>query len=153
MGGKRRGSGRMRDHVRVAFLPVPPLSIQTDRPRIPDDAFFAHLSSLPPSALDLELRSLSSPRHLRALVRAITRRLRARRDFDLVLAVLAVFLRVHGEAVVALGAEEEREEGVEGMRAAVERLVRELEVERERVVGLVDSGLGTLSFVSNAPVV
>ncbi len=82
------------------------------------EPFIAHLSSLQPAAADIEIRSLSptlvtdddSPfsnpsfsRHVSELtlfVRALTGRLRQKRDYELVNAWMTVFLKVHGESVV-----------------------------------------------------
>ncbi len=65
--------------------------------------FIDHLKLLPPATADLEIRSLN-PRQpyteLEGFVRALTDRLRARRDYELVQAWMAVFLRVHGDVVV-----------------------------------------------------
>ncbi|KAL1838319.1 hypothetical protein VTJ49DRAFT_2809 [Mycothermus thermophilus] len=69
--------------------------------------FLEHLKSLPPSAADLELRSLSSgdgdesSNELLHFIRALTSRLRARRDYELVQAWMAVFLRLHFDLVMA----------------------------------------------------
>ena len=87
---------------------------------LPDDAFIDHLKSLPPSAADLELRSLKAPEddddaadepgrrqqqqqpnELLLFVRALTSRLLARRDYELAQAWMTVFLRLHHDAVAA----------------------------------------------------
>lgn len=72
-----------------------------------DTDFLEHLKSLPPSAADLELRSLStgdgdeSSNELLHFIRALTSRLKARRDYELVQAWMAVFLRLHFDLVMA----------------------------------------------------
>ena len=75
--------------------------------------FLAHLKSLPPSASDLEIRSLSAlptnqslSSELTLFVRSLTSRLRERQDYELVQAWMAVFLRVHGEVIAASGGRE-----------------------------------------------
>lgn len=60
--------------------------------------FIEHFQSLPPSAADIEIRSLN-PNELVPFVAALTWRLRQRRDYELVQAWMAVFLRIHGESV------------------------------------------------------
>lgn len=60
--------------------------------------FTTHLSTLPPSAADIEIRSLTSP-ELPHFVAALTQRISQKRDYELVQAWMAVFLRVHGEVV------------------------------------------------------
>ena len=65
--------------------------------------FIAHLKTLPPSAADLELRSLdpaAPSMELVGFVRALTQRLRMNADFELVQAWMTVFLRVQGDMVV-----------------------------------------------------
>ncbi len=64
------------------------------------EPFIAHLSSLPPSAADVQIRSLS-PHELILFVFALTGRLRQKRDYELIQTWMAVFLKVHGESVVA----------------------------------------------------
>lgn len=75
------------------------------------EPFIDHLSSLPPSAADIEIRSLSplplslpstpSPTsELILFIRALTARLRQKRDYELVQTWMAVFLKVHGESVI-----------------------------------------------------
>ena len=69
--------------------------------------FLEHLKTLPPAAADVQIRSLSplasfstSPTNINelvAFVSALTFRLRQKRDYELVQAWMAVFLRVHGE--------------------------------------------------------
>ncbi|KAK4134705.1 Utp21-domain-containing protein [Trichocladium antarcticum] len=71
--------------------------------------FIAHLKSLPPSAADLELRSLSlgdgdgddASNEMLHFVRALTGRLVARRDYELAQAWMTVFLRLHFDMVMA----------------------------------------------------
>lgn len=81
------------------------------------EPFIAHLSSLPPATADVEIRSLSpmlgtdepsftnpslnrNKSELTLFVRALTARLRQKRDYELVNAWMTVFLKVHGESVV-----------------------------------------------------
>ncbi|KAG9240923.1 Utp21 specific WD40 associated putative domain-containing protein [Calycina marina] len=67
--------------------------------------FITHLRTLPPSAADLAIRSLSSSTErneqseLTSFIQALTSRLRARRDYELVQAWMAVFLRLHSDAI------------------------------------------------------
>ncbi len=85
-----------------------------------DDPFIDHLKSLSPAAADLEIRSLTSGggAHLAAaapgvskadgggnefvlFISALTDRLRKKRDYELVQAWMAVFLRLHGSEIFA----------------------------------------------------
>ena len=68
---------------------------------------------------------------------ALTQRLRSRRDFEAVQTYQSVFLRIHGEILVA---------NTE-LLGTMEELLTVQKVESERVLGLVTSSLGTLDFV------
>ncbi|KAL1852070.1 hypothetical protein VTK73DRAFT_9306 [Phialemonium thermophilum] len=70
--------------------------------------FIEHLKSLSPSTADLELRSLSlgeggydETNELAHFIRALTWRLIARRDYELIQAWMTVFLRLHYDLVMA----------------------------------------------------
>lgn len=70
-----------------------------------DDIFIEHLKTLAPAAADLELRSLSSgededSNELLQFIRALTSRLRARRDYELTQAWMTVFLRLHFDLII-----------------------------------------------------
>ena len=60
--------------------------------------FLSHLKTLSPSTADIEIRSLT-PDELVPFVSALTYQLRSKRDYELVQAWMAVFLRIHGDAV------------------------------------------------------
>lgn len=81
-------------------------------------SFIDYFKSLSPAKADLEIRSLD-PRargygnEFTAFVRALTARLKEKRDFELVNAWMAVFLRVHGDIIGAL--EEEENDSEEAM--------------------------------------
>ena len=106
-----------------------------------DELFFAHLKSLTPPAIDLELRtSLVLPSAQLLFIHALTQRLRSHKDFEAVQALLAVFLRPYGEAVIG--------EGDDGKgKKALEDLLEVQRVEAGRVMRMVTASLGTLSFV------
>jgi U3 small nucleolar RNA-associated protein 21 len=108
---------------------------------VADERLFAHLKSLTPPAIDLELRtSLLLPSAQLLFVHALTQRLRSHRDFEAVQALLAVFLRLYGEVVVG--------EGDDGSgRRALEDLLEVQRTEAGRVMKMVTASLGTLSFV------
>jgi U3 small nucleolar RNA-associated protein 21 len=79
-------------------------------------AFFDHLKTLNPSAVDFELRSMSLDNDLaepRYFLEAIEYLLRIRRDFELAEAYLNLFLKIHGDILVAnpdAGLEDEDED-------------------------------------------
>ena len=78
--------------------------------------FFDHLKTLNPSAVDFELRSMSLDNDLaepRYFLGAIECLLRQKRDFELAEAYLNLFLRIHGDLLVAnpdAGLEDEDED-------------------------------------------
>jgi U3 small nucleolar RNA-associated protein 21 len=70
--------------------------------RLLDTSFINHLKTLSPSAADLEIRSLNPGEdsdELVHFVEALTSRLQQKRDYELVQAWMAVFLRLHGDAL------------------------------------------------------
>jgi len=110
--------------------------------------FLTHLSSLPPSAADIEIRSLSplsnpsdpsEPSELVLFVNALTARLQVKRDYELVQAWMAVFLRVHGGSVAEIGGE--------GLRRALEEWREVHGRERERLGRLVGFCGGVVGWV------
>ncbi|PGG97307.1 U3 small nucleolar RNA-associated protein 21 [Blastomyces parvus] len=139
----------------------------------PYDPFIAYLKSLPPAKADLEIRSLDpgllgGGRHgaaneLVAFVQALTAQLRTKRDFELVNAWMAVFLRVHGD-VVDVGedgngddggeSEDGDEKEAESTRAALREALQEWKVEQERegrrLAELVGYCRGIVGFLRSA---
>ena len=103
-----------------------------------DETFFNYVKALSPAAIDLELRSLTSITALLAFLHALTGRLRTHRDFEAVQTFLAVFLRLHGD-VLAQGDSE--------LLEALDVLMEVQRTESERILDLISSSLGTLSFV------
>ncbi|OCH93410.1 Utp21-domain-containing protein [Obba rivulosa] len=99
--------------------------------------FFNYAKTLSPAALDLELQLLVSLDLLQTFLRALTRRLRSHRDFEAVQTFENVFLRMHGDV---LAANPELREELESLREAQG-------TESEKLLELLASSLGTLSFV------
>jgi U3 small nucleolar RNA-associated protein 21 len=87
--------------------------------------------------MDLEIRCLVKIGDLRSFMIALIQRLRSRKDFEAVQTYQNIFLRIHGEVLVA------NPELLETM----ERLLSVQKAESERVLDLVTSSLGTLDFV------
>lgn len=103
----------------------------------------SHLSSLPPSAADIAIRTLDTTEpytELRTFIEALTARLQERRDYELVQAWMSVFLRLHGDIVV------KDPELVGELRKWQEEAKRE----RERVGGLVGYSVGVVGWVRSA---
>lgn len=95
------------------------------------------MKTLSPAAIDLELRSLVTLDALRLFLTALIQRLKSHRDFEAVQTFENVFLRMHGDVLVA-----NSELGDE-----LRRLQEVQRTESERVLELLASSLGTLSFV------
>lgn len=106
-----------------------------------DQSFFEYLKALSPSALDLEIRSLTTLPHLARFLDALLARLRSHRDFEATETFLAVFLRVHGDVLV-----ENPEDGIRDRMLAIQR---EQKREAERLIDLTHYNLGTLAFLRN----
>ncbi|GAA5820800.1 hypothetical protein JCM11251_003166 [Rhodosporidiobolus azoricus] len=100
-------------------------------------SFFEYLKALPPSAVDLEIRSLTTLPHLNAFLSALLGRLHAKRDFEAVQTFLAVFLRIHGDVLI---------QNVE-TREVLLKIQKEQKKEAERLIDLTHYNLGTLAFL------
>ncbi|KAF8163624.1 Utp21-domain-containing protein [Crassisporium funariophilum] len=101
------------------------------------EGFFNYAKMLSPAALDLELRSLVTLEHLSLFINALNQRLTSHRDFEAVQAFQNVFLRMHGDVLVANSE----------MRHELENLIEVQRKESRRVLELIASSLGTLGFV------
>ncbi|KAK4189303.1 Utp21 specific WD40 associated putative domain-containing protein [Podospora australis] len=109
--------------------------------------FIEHMKSLPPSAADLELRSLSigdldgseETNELLHFIKALTSRLVARRDYELTQAWMTVFLRLHFDLVMAN----------ESLLKALEEWKGYQARERDRLDDLVGYCSGVVGFLRN----
>lgn len=106
-----------------------------------DEDFFLYARELSPAALDVELRGLTRLPVLERFVRALAARLRAKRDFEAVQAMMGVVLRVHGDVLVENA---ELEQCLVALRDAQRK-------ETTRVLEMTAQALGTLAFVQAAP--
>ena len=97
------------------------------------------MKTLSPAAIDLEIRSLVSLEAQRLFLIALIQRLHSHRDFEAVQAFQSVFLRLHGDVLVAN----------DELHADLIRLRDVQRVESERVLELLGSSLGTLGFVKD----
>ncbi|CAK3915396.1 U3 small nucleolar RNA-associated 21 [Lecanosticta acicola] len=98
-------------------------------------AFLSHLKNLSPAAAEVEIRSLSYENsEFVTFARALTYQLSTKRDFELVQAWMAVFLRVHGDVVIT---DEDVREAVEQYRDALETEKRRIQKLGGMVNGLV----------------
>lgn len=103
----------------------------------------AYLSSLPPSAADVAIRTLDTTEpytELRTFIEALTARLKERRDYELVQAWTSVFLRLHGDVIVK----------DEDLVSLLRRWQGEAKRERDRVGGLVGYSVGIVGWVRSA---
>jgi U3 small nucleolar RNA-associated protein 21 len=102
-----------------------------------------YLSSLPPSAADIAIRTLDTTApytELQTFITALTARLKERRDYELVQAWMSVFLRLHGDVVVH----------DEGLVSQLRKWQDESKRERDRVGGLVGYSVGVVGWVRSA---
>ncbi len=101
----------------------------------------SHLSSLSPSQMDLEIRSLTISEMV-PFVGALTVRLQLRRDFELVNSFMACFLRMHGDVV------QESEDGE--LKSAMRRWDQAMKREEERLDQLVGYCKGVIDFLRSS---
>jgi U3 small nucleolar RNA-associated protein 21 len=102
-----------------------------------------HLSSLPPSAADIAIRTLDTTEpytELRTFIEALTARLQEGRDYELVQAWMSVFLRLHGDIVV-------KDSDLVG---ELRKWQEDAKRGRERVGGLVGYSVGVVGWVRSA---
>ncbi|KIW17197.1 hypothetical protein PV08_04388 [Exophiala spinifera] len=98
-----------------------------------------YLTTLPPSAADLEIRSLTLS-EMPLFVGALTAQLESRRSFELVNTWMSVFLKVHGDFVA----------DVPGLNDAVREWRSVMQVEEERLSKLVGYTRGIVEFLRSA---
>lgn len=109
------------------------------------DEFIEHLKGLSPSSADLEIRSLSvgtgdeDSNELLHFIKALTKRLQARRDYELNQAWMTVFLRLHFDIIM----------GQESLLAALKEWKSQQEQECDRLDSLVGYCGGVVSFLRN----
>ncbi|GME63450.1 WD repeat containing protein [Neofusicoccum parvum] len=106
------------------------------------DALVSYLSSLPPSAADLAIRSLETPpsHEFLTFIQALTTRLRLKRDYELIQAWMAVFLRLHGEEITS----------DEQVVQALKEWREEAGKERQRLGALGGYCVGVVGFLRSA---
>lgn len=119
----------------------------TMKQKLTDDAdtpFIEHLKTLPPASADLELRYLSvgtadedTSNQILHFIRALTQRLRSRRDYELMQVWMTVLLRLHADVVM----------GSETLLAALAEWKAYQEKECDRLDGLVGYCSGVVNFL------
>lgn len=115
--------------------------------------FIDHLKSLAPAKTDLEIRSLH-PRiregrsELSGFVTALTDRLVSKRDFELVNAWMAIFLKVHGDTVVKCT--EQTTDEYTSLKEALVLWAQTQEQEGKRLGGLVGYCRGVAGFLRSS---
>lgn len=98
-----------------------------------------YLSSLSPSAADLDIRSLTM-QEMPTFVKALTAHLEQRRDFELVNTWMAVFLKLHNEFVG----------GIEDVRLAVLDFQKAMKIEEARLGESVGWARGVIEFLRSS---
>ncbi len=119
-------------------------SLLLSSPQTSHEIFIAHLLSLSPSQSDIQIRSLSPPHELILFVRALTARLRQKRDYELIQTWMAVFLKCHGESIIVAT---ENEELGWGMRKCLEEWREVAREEGARLGAKVGFCMGVVGWV------
>ncbi|PYI01276.1 snoRNA binding protein [Aspergillus sclerotiicarbonarius CBS 121057] len=112
--------------------------------------FVEHLKAMPPAKADLEIRSLDPQlregySELSAFVTALSTCLGLKRDFELVNAWMAVFLRIHADTVAECSSSDTDEDSA--LKAALSEWSRALQREAQRLAGLVGYCRGVVGFL------
>ncbi|KIW66727.1 hypothetical protein PV04_06030 [Phialophora macrospora] len=102
-------------------------------------ALATYLSALPPSAADLEIRSIALS-EMPAFISFLTAQLGARKSFELVNTWMNVLLRVHGDFVAE----------VDEIRRAVTKWREVMLAEERRLAGLVGYSRGVVEFLRSS---
>ncbi|MBW0470269.1 hypothetical protein O181_009984 [Austropuccinia psidii MF-1] len=115
-------------------------------------AFYDYVRNLSPSALDLEIRSLSSAQHLLLLIQALIIRLEQGQDFEMVQAIMSVMLKVHGPRLFKsphfTGLKALDEGSIEGkLIKETGKLLLAQEKATQKINQLVDYGIGVSAFI------
>ncbi|KAI5295878.1 hypothetical protein KEM52_006628 [Ascosphaera acerosa] len=136
--------------------------LRSGRQRNDYSPFIEYLKSLSPAKADLEIRSLdpimrSDERNeLADFVAALTQRLETRKDFELVNAWMAVFLKIHADVVGSIGkaeGDEQEDQGSPGRQLLLKRLQQwKVEQQREaaRLADMVGNCRGIIGFLRSA---
>ncbi|RAH73591.1 rRNA-processing protein UTP21 [Aspergillus aculeatinus CBS 121060] len=116
--------------------------------------FIEYLKSLPPAKADLQIRSLEPRRQadrseLSDFVMALSFRLHQRRDFELVNAWMAVFLRVHADSVAACSVPNDDDDN-EPLKNALLAWSQAQQHEAQRLAELVGYCRGVVGFLRSA---
>lgn len=117
------------------------------------EAFIEYLKSLTPAKADLEIRSLNPRVHdghseLSTFITALTSRLALKKDFELVNAWMAVFLKIHADTVVRCSGQPADE--YSSLREALVLWSKQQEQESKRLSGLVGYSRGVAGFLRSA---
>lgn len=104
-----------------------------------------HLKSLPPSAVDFEIRSLSTAdeaRDAHLFLAMLTEQLGTCRNYELLQSFINVFLRAHGDALAQRGR----------FAAALVRLAEAQNAAWARLQDMIDEDICLVDFARNAPI-
>ncbi|KAI5310753.1 hypothetical protein KEM55_002591 [Ascosphaera atra] len=119
------------------------------------ESFIEYLKSLSPAKADLEIRSLDpimrrDHNEMADFVAALTERLRTRRDFELVNAWMAVFLRVHSDTVGSVTADVEQVPGGKLLVKRLDEWKSEQQRESKRLSEMVGYCRGIVGFLRSS---
>ncbi|KAL2866800.1 rRNA-processing protein UTP21 [Aspergillus lucknowensis] len=117
------------------------------------DSFFDEMKSMSPAKLELEIRSLDlkvqgGQSELSTFVLAMSTRLTSRKDFELVNAWMAVFLRIHSDVVATCSESASIADGK--LRGSLDIWSRVQQSETHRLASLVGYCRGVVSFLRSS---
>lgn len=129
-----------------------------------DESFFKRLFALSPASLDLEIRSLANDTQLVMFLKALTARLKSRKDFEAIQAILRVFLTVHSEALTGSSSEEMEDDAMDAdedddaeaednLQIALREMLNAQVRETKNVGSLVRTSMGLVAWARGVPVV
>ena len=107
-----------------------------------------YLKALSPAAADMELHSLATNTEMTWFLHAMTQKLQQKKDYELVQTWMAVFLRIHGDAIG--DAADEEEDSSARMIQALKAWREEQKREKTRLDALVGYCVGVIGFLRSA---
>ncbi|KAE8144346.1 Utp21 specific WD40 associated putative domain-containing protein [Aspergillus avenaceus] len=119
------------------------------------EPFIEHMKSLSPAKADLEIRSLDSQlrgdySELSNFIQALSSRLFLRKDFELVNAWMAVFLRIHADVVAKCSDHSNGDGDNASLRNALAAWKLAQQREAQRLAGLVGYCRGVVGFLRSS---
>jgi U3 small nucleolar RNA-associated protein 21 len=117
--------------------------------------FIDYFKSISPGKVDLEIRSLDIRMRdgrceIVDFVTALTERLRSKRDFELINAWMAAFLRIHGDVIGRVWETTTEDAPLQMLQAALAAWKFEQQMEAKRLSGLTSYCRGVVAFLRSS---